>query len=193
MMEKSLSGELDSFLAPFSFLSKLTFRHSGLDTTKFDSTTLVTVPNVNRKGFWEANVDDAAVGNQTLGLQGRTAILDTGEKKNCKHSFVVMTNYWISLGTTLAIIPTQDAITIHQQIPGATFDGTSTFTVPCNTATVVSFTFGGRAFAIDPRDLAFIPVDAANAQTGDCVSGISAGNFGGPTQWLVRLFFLNFV
>jgi len=142
----------------------------GLDTTKFDPTSLVTVPNVNRKGFWEANVDDASVGNKSLALQGRTAILDTG--------------------TTLAIIPTQDAITIHKQIPGATFDGTSTFTVPCNTATVVSFTFGGRAFAIDPRDLAFVPIDAANAQTGDCISGISAGNFGGPTQWLLGGTFL---
>jgi hypothetical protein len=142
----------------------------GLDTTKFDPNTIVTVSNVNQKGFWEANVDDAIVGNQSLGLQGRTAILDTG--------------------TTLAIIPTQDAITIHEQIPGATFDGTSTFTIPCNSNTVVAFSFGGRPFAIDSKDLAFVPVDAANPQTGNCISGISAGNFGGPTQWLLGGTFL---
>ena len=74
-MEKLLSGQWD----PSFFLKKLTFSHSGLDSTKFDPTTLVTLSNVNRKGFWEANVDDATVGNQTLGLQGRTAVLDTGK------------------------------------------------------------------------------------------------------------------
>jgi len=141
-----------------------------LDTTKFDPKTIVTVSNVNKKGFWEASVDDATLDGQSLGLEGRTAILDTG--------------------TTLAILPTQDAVAVHQQIPGATFDGTSTFTVPCDTASVVSFTFGGRAFDIDPRDLAFVPVDPANPKTGDCISGISAGNFGGPTQWLLGATFL---
>jgi hypothetical protein len=141
-----------------------------LDTTKFDPKTLVTVSNVNQNGFWEANVDDADIGGQALGLQGRTAILDTG--------------------TTLAILPTQDAITLHQQIPGSTFDGTSTFTVPCSTTSVVSLSFGGTAFAIDPRDLAFVPVDPANAKNGDCISGISAGNFGGATQWLLGATFL---
>jgi hypothetical protein len=50
--------------------------------------------------------------------------------------------------------------------------------------------FGGTAFAIDPRDLAFVPVDPANAKNGDCISGISAGNFGGATQWLVRALFI---
>jgi hypothetical protein len=141
----------------------------GRDDSKFDPNTLVTVPNVNQNGFWEANLDDADVNGQSLGLQGRTAILDTG--------------------TTLAVIPTQDAITLHKQIPGATFDGTSTFTVPCNTSSVVSFSFGNSSFDIASTNLAFTPVDAANP-SGDCVSGITAGNFGSPTQWLLGATFL---
>ena len=97
----------------------------------------------------------------------------------------------ISLGTILMVLPTADAVAIHQQVPGATFDGTSTFTVPCNTQTTVSLTFGGRAFDIDPRDLAFAPVNGNNFKAGDCISGISAGDIGGADQWLVRL--LSFV
>jgi hypothetical protein len=141
-----------------------------LDTTKFDSTTLITVPNVNQQGFWEASLDDAAVGNQSLGLTGRTAILDTG--------------------TTLMVIPTADAVAIHQQVPGATFDGTSTFTVPCNTNAAVSLSFGGSSFDIDPRDLAFTPVNGNDFNSGDCISGISAGDIGGANQWLVGDTFL---
>ena len=38
------------------------------------------------KGFWEADLDDAAVGGQSLGLQGRTAILDTGKMQTLIHS-----------------------------------------------------------------------------------------------------------
>jgi hypothetical protein len=71
----------------------------GLDPSKFDPNTLVTVPNVDQRGFWVAELEDVAVGGQSLGLQGRTAILDTG--------------------TTLAILPTEDAVAIHDQIPGA--------------------------------------------------------------------------
>lgn len=141
-----------------------------LDTAKFASNTLITLSNVNQQGFWEANLDDAAVANQSLGLQGRSAILDTG--------------------TTLMVLPTPDAVAIHQQIPGATFDGTSTFTVPCNTQTAVSLSFGGRSFSIDPRDLAFVPVNGNDFNSGDCVSGISAGDIGGANQWLVGDTFL---
>lgn len=46
-------------------------------TTKFVAP-LVNVPNVNTQGFWEGAVDDVLVDCQTLGLIGRTAILDTG-------------------------------------------------------------------------------------------------------------------
>lgn len=49
-----------------------------LDTTKFNPNTLVTFDNVNQDGFWEGALDDITVNGQSLGLQGRTAILDTG-------------------------------------------------------------------------------------------------------------------
>ena len=82
------------------------------------------------------------------------------------------------------VVPAADAAAIHAAIPGAKEDNQGGFTVPCTTKAIVALTFGGQSFAIDPRDIAFIPVDAADP-TGDCVSGIAAGNIGGANEWLV--------
>lgn len=87
-------------------------------------------------------------------------------------------------GTTLIIAPPADAAAVHQNIQGAKSDGQGGFTVPCTLKDSVALTFGGNAFAIDPRDIAVSPVNAADP-TGDCTSGISAGNVGGATEWLV--------
>ncbi|KAF8969251.1 aspartic peptidase A1 [Flammula alnicola] len=72
---------------------------------------------------------------------------------------------------------------------GSKSDGQGGFTVPCTTTASVALTFGGQAFAIDPRDIAFQPVNANNP-TGDCVSGITSGQIGGATEWLVGDVFL---
>jgi len=140
-----------------------------LDTTKFDGQTLVTLPNVNPDGFWEADLDAVTVNGVDAGLTGRTAILDTG--------------------TTLIVVPANDAQTIHSNIKGAQSDGQGGFTVPCTLQDSVAFTFGGQEFTIDPRDIAFQPVDPNDPQ-GDCVSGITAGDIGGPDEWLVGDVFL---
>lgn len=84
----------------------------------------------------------------------------------------------------MIVAPDADAQAVHAAIQGAKADGQGGFTVPCTTQASVALTFGGQAFAIDPRDLAFQPVDANNPN-GDCVSGISSGNIGGATEWLV--------
>lgn len=136
----------------------------GLDSTKFDANSLVTFANVNTQGFWEGAMAAVTVNGQDLGLQGRTAILDTG--------------------TTLIIAPPSDAAAVHAAIPGAQSDGQGGFTIPCTTTASVALTFGGQSFAIDTRDLLFAPVNA-NDLTGDCVSGISSGQIGGATEWLV--------
>lgn len=91
----------------------------------------------------------------------------------------------ILVGTTLIVAPPNDAATVHQAIAGAKADGQGGFTVPCNTNASVALTFGGKIFAIDPRDIAIQPVDPADP-TGDCVSGIAAGVVGADTEWLVR-------
>ena len=134
----------------------------GLDESKFDPNSLVTVDNVNQLGFWEADFT-ISVDGQDLGLANRSGILDTG--------------------TTLIIAPTKDAEALHAKIPGSQTDGQGGFTIPCTTNTVVSMTFGGKAFDINPVDLLFTPVDPNNLQ-GDCISGISSGQIGSAQQWL---------
>jgi hypothetical protein len=141
----------------------------GLDPTKFNAQTLVTIPNVNPDGFWEGALDAVSVDGTNLGLSGRTAILDTG--------------------TTLMVVPPADAQTIHNSIQGAASDGQGGFTVPCTTTASVALTFGGQAFAIDPRDIAFQPIDPNNP-TGNCTSGITSGQIGGADEWLVGDVFL---
>jgi len=141
----------------------------GLDASKFDATTLVTVDNVSPRGFWEASMTAVSVDGTDTGLQNRTAILDTG--------------------TTTIIAPSSDAASVHKLISGAQGDGQGGFTVPCTTNATVALTFGGNSFEIDSRDLVLKPVNSNNP-TGDCVSGISAGNIGGATEWLVGDVFL---
>jgi len=84
-------------------------------------------------------------------------------------------------------LPLDDAMIIHQMIPGAQDDGFGGFTVPCTTNASVALTYSGRLFTIDPRDLAFYPVDSNDPQ-GDCVSGIIGDGTG--TQWLVSDIYL---
>lgn len=139
-----------------------------LDSSKFDSSTLVTVPNVNTQGFWEASLDSISVNGADLGLNGRTTILDTG--------------------TTLMIIPSADAAAIHQSIPGAQSDGQGGFIVPCNTNASVALTYDGQLFAIDPRDLA---VQSLDPEGSNCASGIASGDVSSnQTEWLVGDTFL---
>jgi hypothetical protein len=140
-----------------------------LDDSKFVQNTLVTLKNVNKQGFWEAAMDAASVNGVDLGFTGRSAILDTG--------------------TTLLVVPASDAQTIHKAIPGAQQLNNGGFTLPCTTNASLALTFGNRAFAIDSRDIAFLPVDA-NDPTGTCMSGISAGNVNGANTWLAGDVFL---
>lgn len=142
----------------------------GLDSSKFVANTLVTLPNVNTLGFWEASLDSVSVNGMDLGLNDRTTILDTG--------------------TTVMILPEADALAVHKTIPGAQSDGQGGFTVPCNTKAVVALTYGGQLFTIDTQDLATQPVNP-NDSNGDCVSGITAGDFSdNQKQWLVGDTFL---
>ena len=167
LIQEAITSFKLSRLADHNNDGEVTF--GGLDTSKFDQNTLVTINNVNANGFWEAPLDSVSLSGTNLGLNGRTAILDTG--------------------TTLLVVPQADAQTIHQAIPGAADVGNGTFTLPCTTTASLALTFGGGSFAIDPRDIVFVPVDPNNP-TGDCISGISGGQIGGPEQWLAGDVFL---
>ncbi|KAF8624544.1 hypothetical protein AX15_005847 [Amanita polypyramis BW_CC] len=167
MIQEAITSFKISRLADGKNDGEITF--GALDDTKFDSGTLVTLDNLSKEGFWEAAMDAVSVNGQDAGLQGRSSILDTG--------------------TTLIVAPSEDAAAVHSLIPGAKYIGQGGFTVPCTTNVSLALTFGRTQFAIDPRDIAFQPVDPNNPN-GDCASGITAGNIGGATEWLVGDVFL---
>ena len=137
----------------------------GIDQTKF-SGNLTLFPNVNKKGFWEGAME-VQIGGKTI-LTERSGILDTG--------------------TTLMVLPAEDAATVHSNIPGAVADNKGGFRIPCTNTVKVGLTFGGVTFEINPVDLTFQPV--GRNLKGQCISGISVGTVGGPTQWLIGDVFL---
>ena len=166
LIQSAITSYKISRLADGKNDGQITF--GGIDETKIDTSTVVTITNVNANGFWEVPFT-ASVGGKDLGLTGRTAILDTG--------------------TSLIIAPPADATALHAQIPGAKSDGQGGFTIPCTTDAQVAFSMGGQNFVIDPRDLLFVPLNQ-NDLKGDCVSGIMSGQIGGPQEWLVGDVFL---
>lgn len=50
----------------------------GMNLSKFQPDTAVTVKNENNRGFWEVPLDDIMVNGESLGLLNRSAVLDTG-------------------------------------------------------------------------------------------------------------------
>ena len=131
-------------------------------------------------------MDAVTVNNQNVQLEGRTVIMDTGAVVFVR---IYRWNVDRFSGTTLLIVPPADATAIHNLIPGANSDGHGGFTVPCTVNATVALTFAGIQFNIDPRDLAFLPIDPTNPQ-GDCASGIASGTVGGATEWLAGDVFL---
>lgn len=124
---------------------------SGLDESKFDPTTLVTL-NSTIGGFWVAKLDGVTVNGVHITIESTQSIMDTG--------------------TTLLAVPMNDAAAIHHKIPGAIWQQDfGYYTVPCGTNASVALTFGGKEFAINPEDLAFA---SGGRTTGDCRSGIDA-------------------
>ncbi|EKM78687.1 hypothetical protein AGABI1DRAFT_85603 [Agaricus bisporus var. burnettii JB137-S8] len=143
----------------------------GMNPAKYNAASSVVVGNVNQFGFWETPISQVKIGGKPIGWTNRTGILDTG--------------------TALILAPSQDVDAIHSKISGAKKrDGS--WTVPCRTKVSLSLSIGNVDFPIDPRDLAFIPLDSDDTE-GDCWSGISAGTVGLfqlQTTWLLGDTFL---
>ncbi|CAG8587070.1 41324_t:CDS:1 [Gigaspora margarita] len=138
----------------------------GVDESKFDGK-ITYNPVISEIGFWLI-VLDAALVNKTPTLSAiRPAIIDTG--------------------TTLLIIPSNDAEELHKQIPDSEFDSQdNVYIIPCDTTAVVSLIFGGVEYKIPPRDLTFAPISGTQ-----CVSAIIPGDLLYPLPiWLVGQTFL---
>lgn len=61
-----------------------TVTFGGINLAQIDGA-LTEIPNESSIGFWEAAIDGVIVDGQDLGMQGRTAILDTGTSRPFYH------------------------------------------------------------------------------------------------------------
>ncbi|EPS37846.1 hypothetical protein H072_8400 [Dactylellina haptotyla CBS 200.50] len=133
-----------------------------------DANSLTFSDNISADGLWEINLEDMTVNGQTLGLSPSTAIIDTG--------------------TTLMIVPQQDAVTIHAALHGASqTNQAGTFTLPCDTTSTLQVKFGGQTLDISHLDYVGAPI---NQGSNTCVSNIMGGQIGGPNQMLLGDVFL---
>lgn len=124
--------------------------------------------SISNLGYWEIGLDDAAVDGKSLGFKGkgRTAIIDTG--------------------TSLILLPPDDAYNLHLAIEGARTDGEA-FAVPCDTNKTLDMTFSGVTYKIPPIDWVGDPT-APEGQY--CLSHIISRTITGPNTWLMGDVFL---
>jgi cathepsin D len=100
------------------------------DTTRFDGD-LSWIDNVSKDGLWEISVSDVAVDSNAGKFVGKTAIIDTG--------------------TSMILLPTNDAAKLHSLFPQMKQNGEN-FQLLCSSTQLILFTLGGATYAIPPKD-----------------------------------------
>ncbi|ORY07604.1 peptidase A1 [Basidiobolus meristosporus CBS 931.73] len=119
---------------------------------------------VVREGYWEIKLDGAQIKNSRIPSVARTAAIDTG--------------------TSLIVMPTEDANSINAMIGGKPFqDGL--YSIPCNgTRPTVNIVFDGQLFPISSEEYT---VDLGD---GTCVTGFAGNDMGFENMWIVGDVFL---
>ncbi|KAL8874155.1 MAG: hypothetical protein Q9174_000460 [Haloplaca sp. 1 TL-2023] len=143
------------------------------DTTKYEGDLSYT-RIVDDASTWEIPVDDVKVGGKSCGLNGRTAIIDTGFCSQTKSQ------------TSFMLLPPLDAEELHGKIPNAQHDG-ETYTVPCTSDTSIQLVFSGTSYSISPKDYVG---DADEDDSATCASNIIGRKPFEANQWLVGDVFL---
>ncbi|KAK9325969.1 aspartic peptidase domain-containing protein [Lipomyces orientalis] len=140
----------------------------GVDTSRFTGD-ISFVDVANDQGLWIVGVDDCYVNGEAEGFSDKLALIDTG--------------------TTLILIPSDDALQIHKDLVGSNgvvrTDGTN-YAIACNTTTELAFGFGGVRWAVNPSDYIGNPLD----DNGNCLTNIQGVSVNGSSTWLMGASFL---
>jgi Eukaryotic aspartyl protease len=135
------------------------------DTAAFSGSLNYITAVKNPNGFWEIPIGSVTFNGKAASIQsGVTVLLDSG--------------------TSYMLVPQPDADAIHAVIPGSQKNG-EVYSIPCNTNTPLTLTFGGQAYGISAEDY----VGAKNSD-GTCTSNIVARTTFETTQWLIGDVFL---
>lgn len=136
------------------------------DTSKFTGSLSYQPVTSNPAGDWAIPLANVGFGTTQAGITGKLAYIDTG--------------------TSFIFCPPDQAATFYAIVPGAKITSTGatvTYSVPCDTTTALTFTFGTTTYSVSPKDW-----------ISPSVNGVCTGNVFGrtivPDSWLLGDTFL---
>jgi len=136
------------------------------DTSKYSGNLNYFPVSSNGEGDWAIPMGNVGFGNTQSGITGKLAYIDTG--------------------TSYIFCPPDQAATFYGIVPGSKILSTGTtvtYSVPCDTTTVLTFTFGSATYSVLAKDW-----------IGPEVNGVCTGNVYGhavvPDAWLLGDTFL---
>ncbi|PBP22252.1 eukaryotic aspartyl protease [Diplocarpon rosae] len=133
------------------------------NTENYDGSLSYNVVSKTGGGGWVIPLGNVGFGTTQSNISGRSAFIDTG--------------------TSFIFCPSEDAEIFHALVPGAESKENGIYTVPCDTSTLLTFTFGDRTYSVEPEDW-ISPEDA-----GVCLSYVY-GEAIIPGNWLLGDTFL---
>lgn len=118
--------------------------------------------------LWKVQIDGAYVGGNQVDFGAtRNAIVDTG--------------------TTLLVMPPEDAMKFHGYIPNSQTDGKN-YALPCDSTVSVEIEVAGAKWAISPKDYVGFKYSDNSGLCASNVQGLKTGNDG--QQWILGAVFL---
>ncbi|KAG5354492.1 putative aspartic-type endopeptidase CTSD [Yarrowia sp. B02] len=118
--------------------------------------------------LWKVQIDGAYVGgNQVDFGASRNAIVDTG--------------------TTLLVMPPDDAMKFHGYIPNSQTDGKN-YAMPCDSSVSVEIEVAGTKWSISPKDYIGFKYTDGSGLCASNIQGLKTGNDG--QQWILGAVFL---
>lgn len=118
--------------------------------------------------LWKVQIDGAYVGGNQVDFGAtRNAIVDTG--------------------TTLLVMPPEDAMKFHGYIPNSQTDGKN-YALPCDSTVSVEIEVAGAKWAISPKDYVGFKYSDNSGLCASNVQGLKTGNDG--KQWILGAVFL---
>lgn len=133
----------------------------------------------NDNHYWQMKIDSVYVGSQLVNFSIAENV--TGSQSRNTRSGIV------DSGTTLLILPTQDALDLHTFFPKSVSDGTN-FAIFCNSTMDIFLELNGVKWSISPKDYLGEPYSSDSYYQGYCVSNIQGANI--DKSWILGDVFL---
>lgn len=133
----------------------------------------------NENHYWQLKIDSVYVNSQAVNFSTSEAV--TGSQSSYIRSGIV------DSGTTLLILPTQDALDLHTFFVNSVSDGTN-FAIPCNSTEILSLEINGVKWPISSEEYLGEAYPQDSYYYGYCVSNIQGLEL--DESWILGAVFL---